>query len=243
MAVEGVSLSIYPRTTVALVGQSGSGKSTLALCMACLEPVTSGSIWFAGTEITALEAGQLRALRPRIQVIFQDPANSLNSRLSALELVTEPLNIQKRFASRERRGRAYGLLELVGIPRQKADQKPEEFSGGQRQRIAIARGLALAPELLILDEALSALDCSVQAQVVNLLLELQSSLGLTYLFITHDLAMAAHLADEIAVMDRGRIVEMGAAESIVRAPQNEVTRCLLRAVRPVSTVARELQVV
>jgi ABC-type glutathione transport system ATPase component len=242
-AVEGVSLSIYARTTVGLVGQSGSGKSTLAMCMACLEPVTSGSIWFAGTEMTALEAGQLRAVRSKIQMIFQDPASSLNFRLSALELVTEPLNIQKRFDRREKCERAYELLELVGIPRRKTDQRPDEFSGGQRQRIAIARGLALEPKLLILDEALSALDCSVQAQVVNLLLELQSSLGLAYLFITHDLAMAAHLADELAVMDRGRIVEMGAAESIVRSPQNEVTRRLLRAVPRVNTAARVPQLV
>jgi peptide/nickel transport system ATP-binding protein len=242
-AVEGVTLSIFPRTTVALVGQSGSGKSTLALCMSCLEPVSSGRIWFAGTEMTALEAEQLRVMRPKVQVIFQDPASSLNPRLNAEELVAEPLNIQKRLDTRERREKAHGLLELVGIPRRRANQRPEEFSGGQRQRIAIARALVLEPELLILDEALSALDCSVQAQVVNLLLELQSSFGLAYLFITHDLAMAAHLADDIAVMDRGRIVEMGAAEEIVSAPQNEVTRRLLRAIPRLSTAAHEPQVV
>jgi ABC-type glutathione transport system ATPase component len=241
-ALDGVSFSIHAGTTLALVGQSGSGKSTLALCMACLEPVSSGRIWFAGTEITALEEGQRRAMRPEIQVVFQDPASSLNSRFSALELVTEPLNIQKRFDKRKRRDRAGDLLERVGIPREKINQRPQEFSGGQRQRIALARALALEPKLLILDEALSALDCSVQAQVANLLLELQASFGLTYLFITHDLAMAAHLADEIAVMDRGRIVEMGAAESVVKAPQHAITQRLLQATPRVSATAQVQQV-
>jgi ABC-type glutathione transport system ATPase component len=241
-ALDGVSFSIYAGTTLALVGQSGSGKSTLALCMACLEPVSSGRIWFAGTEITALEEGQRRAMRPEIQVVFQDPASSLNSRFSALELVTEPLNIQKRLDKREKRYKARDLLERVGIPREKINQRPQEFSGGQRQRIALARALALEPKLLILDEALSALDCSVQAQVANLLLELQASFGLTYVFITHDLAMAAHLADEIAVMDRGRIVEMGAAESLVKTPQHAITQRLLQAAPRVSATTQVQQV-
>jgi ABC-type glutathione transport system ATPase component len=237
-ALDGVSLSIYRQKTLALVGPSGSGKSTLALCVACLEPVSSGTIWFAGTEITALKEKQQRELRPKIQMVFQDPASSLNPRLNALELVTEPLNVQKRFEKQERRERARGLLERVGIPQGKAHHRPGEFSGGQKQRIAIARALALEPELLILDEALSALDCSVQAQIANLLLELQDSLGLTYLFITHDLAMAAHLADEIAVIEHGRIMEQGAAETIVNSPQHEVTRRLLLATSAVRMAAR-----
>lgn len=228
-ALCGVSLSISPRTTLALVGESGSGKSTLGLCVACLERPTSGKIWFGGREITSPSEENLRSVRPHIQLVFQDPANSLNPRWTASEIVTEPLLIQKRFDKRERHERALALLERVGISCEKARQRPDEFSGGQRQRLAIARALALEPKLLILDEALSALDCSVQAQIVNLLLELQSSLGLTYLFITHDLAMAAHLSDHVAVLDQGKIVETGPTEDIVRAPKHCVTQRLIAA--------------
>jgi len=242
-ALAGVTFSIFPRTTLAVVGPSGSGKSTLALCLACLEPVSSGRIWFARTEVTALDAEGQRAIRPSIQMVFQDPASSLNPRMSALELVSEPLNIHKRFDKPERRDRACDLLQRVGLPREKAAHRPDEFSGGQRQRIAIARALALEPKLLILDEALSALDCSVQAQMANLLIDLQASLGLTYVFITHDLAMAAHLADEIAVMERGQMVEMGAAWSVVNAPQHAVTRRLLLAAPGVCHSALEPQAV
>jgi ABC-type dipeptide/oligopeptide/nickel transport system ATPase subunit len=176
-------------------------------------------------------------------MVFQDPASSLNPRMSALELVSEPLNIQDRFDKRERLDRAYHLLQQVGLPREKAARRPDEFSGGQRQRIAIARSLALEPKLLILDEALSALDCSVQAQVANLLMDLQTALGLTYVFITHDLAMAAHLADEIAVMECGQIVEMGAAISVMNRPQHAITRRLLLAAPGVSNPAVEPQAV
>ena len=242
-ALRGVSLSIYPQTTLALVGESGSGKSTLALCLACLEHVTSGGIWFGGRDIAALDERHLRAVRPQIQLVFQDPARSLNPRLTAAEIVSEPLLIQRRFDKQERCERARALLECVGIPREKAGRGPDEFSGGQRQRLAIARALALEPKLLILDEALSALDCSVQAQIANLLLDLQSSLGLTFLFITHDFPMAAHLADEIAVMDRGKIVEMGAADQIARAPNHYVTQRLLAAAAGPDATARLLQVV
>src|SRR6266478_5309030 len=229
IALQGVSFSIRPQSTVALVGESGSGKSTLAFCLACMERPTSGRIIFQGDEITAFDEKQQRAVRPRIQLVFQDPARSLNLRFSALELVSEPLLVQGRLGKREREDRARALLAQVGLPPEKALRRAEEFSGGQRQRVAIARALALEPKLLILDEALSALDCSVQAQIANLLLELQASLGMTYLFITHDFAMAAHLADEIAVMDHGRIVELGAAEKLLRSPEHEATRCLLAA--------------
>lgn len=242
-ALCGVSLSILPQTTLALVGESGCGKSTLALCVACLEKPTSGSIWFGGREITSLHKEELRSVRPHIQLVFQDPANSLNPRWAASEIVTEPLLIQHRLEKRERRERAEALLERVGISPDKANQRPYEFSGGQRQRLAIARALALGPKLLILDEALSALDCSVQAQIVNLLLELQSSLGLTYLFITHDFAMAAHLSDQIAVMDQGRIVETGPAETIVLTPKHAVTQRLMATATGSQNLAYELQVV
>jgi len=229
IALQGVSFAIHPESTLALVGESGSGKSTLALCLACLERPTSGRIIFQGDEITALDEEQQRAVRPQIQLVFQDPARSLNPRFSALELVSEPLLVRGRVNEREREDRTRALLTHVGLPQEKALLRAEEFSGGQRQRLAIARALALEPKLLILDEALSSLDCSLQAQIANLLLELQSSLGLTYLFITHDFAMGGHLADEIAVMERGKVVELGAADRVLREPQHEVTRRLIAA--------------
>lgn len=241
-ALRGVSFAISPQTTLALVGESGSGKSTLALCLACLERPTSGRIWFGEREITAFDERELRGIRAQIQLVFQDPANSLNPRWSATEIVGEPLLVQRQLDRRGRQETARKLLESVGIPSEKAGQRPDEFSGGQRQRIAIARALALEPKVLILDEALSALDCSVQAQIVNLLLDLQSALGLAYLFISHDFAMAAHVADQVAVMDRGKIVEMGTPESVVREPKHEVTRRLIAAAAGVRTVAPVMKV-
>jgi ABC-type glutathione transport system ATPase component len=231
-AVDGVSFSILPKTTLALVGESGSGKSTIARCIVCLDRPTSGNIWFEGVNVAALNGARLREIRPQIQLVFQDPVSSLNPRWTALEIVSEPYVIQQRFDTSERTARAFALLDLVGIPRNAAHRRIDEFSGGQRQRLAIARALALEPRLILLDEALSALDCSVQAQISNLLLELQSSHGLSYLFITHDLAMAAHMADQIAVMDRGRIVESGPAEKVLISPDHEVTRSLLAAMQP-----------
>jgi ABC-type oligopeptide transport system ATPase subunit len=230
IALDGVSLSIAAQTAVALVGESGSGKSTLALCIACLEPSTSGSILFEGIDVAALGENQQRLLRPQIQLVFQDPASSLNSRWTALEIVSEPFFLQRGFAKKDRDSKALELFDRVAIPRKLASRRANELSGGQKQRLAIARALALEPKLIILDEALSALDCSVQAQISNLLLDLQSSLGLTYLFITHDFAMAAHFADQIAVMDHGRIVESGPAEKILRSPTHEATRSLLAAI-------------
>ena len=230
LALDGVCLTVFPGTTLAVVGESGSGKSTLAACLACLESPTAGSIWFAGREIAKLEERASRQIRPQIQVIFQDPASSLNPRWSVMEVLAEPLILQRKFTREEIDRRISSLLERVGLSPDIVERSPTELSGGQRQRLAIARALALEPKLLILDEALSALDCSVQAQIANLLVELQGSLGMTYLFITHDLAMAAHLADEIAVMDRGRIVEQGQAQKILKQPEQETTRQLLAAV-------------
>jgi ABC-type glutathione transport system ATPase component len=228
-ALQAVSLELHAGTTLALVGPSGSGKSTLALCVACLERATSGSILFNQRELTALPEKQLREVRPHIQLVFQDPARSLNPRWSALDLVAEPLYIQNRLAPAEREKKILQLFDLVAIPRASANKSIHQFSGGQKQRLALARALALEPQLLLLDEALSALDCSVQAQIANLLLDLQSQLGLTYLFITHDPAMAAHLADQIAVMHRGQIVESGPATQLLAAPRHEATRALLAA--------------
>ncbi len=228
-AVDGVSFSVFGGTTLALVGSSGSGKSTLALCLACLELPTSGRILFGGRDLAGLNERELRGVRPHIQMVFQDPALSLNPRYSVLELVSEPFAVQGRLAPKEREEQARTLLARVGLSPEFAARKSTELSGGQRQRIAIARALALKPKVLILDEALSALDCSVQAQIANLLLELRSAFGLTMIFITHDLSMAAHLADEIAVMNRGQIVELASVEKILRCPDHTVTRSLLGA--------------
>jgi peptide/nickel transport system ATP-binding protein len=229
-ALNDVSFSILPGTTLAVVGESGSGKSTLALCVACLELPTTGNIWFEGKEIVKLAKRDRREICPQIQLIFQDPANSMNPRWNVLKILIEPFVLQKKLTNHERKDRAFSLLERVGLSSEIAERLPSELSGGQRQRLAIARALALESRLLVLDEALSALDCSVQAQIANLLMDLQSSLGMTYLFITHDLAMAAHLADEIAVMNRGRIVELGPVAKALRQPQCETTRELLAAV-------------
>src|SRR6267378_24139 len=229
-ALDDVSFSLAPGRTLALVGESGSGKSTLALCLAGLERPTSGRIWFGGRDIVALDEKELRAVRPQIQLVFQDPVSSLNPRFTALEILREPLIVQRSGGRRETSERALAMLESVGLSREMASRGPGEFSGGQRQRLAIARALSLAPKLVILDEALSALDCSVQAQIANLLLELQSSLAMTFLFISHDLAMAAHFADEIAVMSHGRIIEHGPSTKILQNPSHEATRQLLAAV-------------
>jgi ABC-type glutathione transport system ATPase component len=237
-ALAGVSFMIYPKTTLALVGGSGSGKSTLARCIACLESPTSGSIRFGGNEITCFKEKQLRSVRPQIQVVFQGPASSLNPRLTVLDIVTEPLNVQRRLSKREKGERARELLDRVGLPLEKVLRRPDELSVGQKQRVAIARAMALNPKLLILDEALSALDCSIQAQVANLLLELQASPGVTYLFITHDFRMAVHLADEIAVMEQGQIVEFGKAERVFHSPKHFITRQLVNASMGMSVTAR-----
>jgi peptide/nickel transport system ATP-binding protein len=239
-ALDGVSFSIAPQATLALVGESGSGKSTLARCIACLESPTSGSILFEGIDIATLDEHQKRLLRPQIQLVFQDPVSSLNPRWSAIDLISEPFLVQRRFTKQERVDKALELLDRVAISHKMAARTAGELSGGQKQRVAIARALALEPKLVILDEALSALDCSVQAQISNLLLNLQSSLGLTYLFITHDFAMAAYLADQIAVMDHGRIVESGLAENILRSPAHEATRSLLAATPRFSPSPSEL---
>lgn len=229
-ALDGVSFSIFRGTTLAIVGESGSGKSTLAFCLACLEGPTSGNIWFEETDLGGLKEKDLRVVRPQIQLIFQDPANSFNPRWSVLEILTEPLRVQGTLGHDEMKSRARVLLEQVGLPPRLEEKLPSELSGGQRQRLAIARALTLGPKLLILDEALSALDCSVQAQIANLLMDLQASLGMTYLFISHDLAMAGYLADEIAVMSRGQIVEQGAPEGVLTQPESRITRELLAAV-------------
>src|SRR2546427_7717176 len=243
LALDSVSFTIFPGTTLAVVGESGSGKSTLANCLACLESPTSGNIWFEGKDIVKLEERACRQVRRQIQLIFQDPASSLNPRWSAFEVLVEPLILQRKFNREEIKKRVNYWLGRVGLSQDIVGRSPMELSGGQRQRLAIARALTLEPKLLILDEALSALDCSVQAQIANLLMELQSSLGLTYLFITHDFAMAGHLADEIAVMERGKVGELGAADRVLGEPEHEITRRLIAATPRLGSAAHLPQVV
>ena len=241
-ALDSVSFSIVQGTTFGVVGESGSGKTTLGLCLACLERATSGNIWLNGREVTQLTEAEQRRVRPQVQMVFQDPVSSLNPRWRVQETVGEPLMIHRRCNQKQCRDRVVALLERVGLSADLCSRMAQELSGGQRQRLAIARALALEPKLLILDEALSALDCSVQAHIANFLMELQSSQGLTYLFITHDLAMAAYMADEIAVLDRGRISELGTAEQVLCDPQHEITKTLSAAMprlSPTSLPSRE----
>lgn len=228
-ALEGVDLEILPGVAVALVGESGSGKTTLARCLSLLERPDEGSIRYRRRDLLALSRRGLLPFRRKIQLIFQDPATALNPRFSAAEIVGEPLRIQERLKARERRSRALEAMGQVGLLARWADRRPPELSGGQRQRLAIARALVQKPRLLILDEALSALDLSVQAQIGNLLLDLQDRLSLTYLYISHDLAVVKHLADEVVVLRRGRIVENGPTAEVFRRPRHAHTRELLAA--------------
>ncbi len=229
-ALDNVELTIARGCTLALVGESGSGKSTLARCLARLEEPSSGEIWYEGRNLLDLSPQQLLPFRRQIQLIFQDPASALNPRLSAVEIVAEPLAIQQCGTKKERHQRALELMEQVGLPPQWRDRLPLEFSGGQRQRLAIARALALEPKFLILDEALSGLDLSLQAQIVNLLLELQALHSLTYLYISHDLSLVGHIADEVAVMHQGKIVERARTSELFAHPQHPHTRALLAAI-------------
>jgi ABC-type glutathione transport system ATPase component len=231
-ALDGVNFSLQAGTRMAIVGASGSGKSTLAACLACIERVTSGVIRFDGREVTTLAERELREIRPLVQLVFQDPALALNPRFTVLDVLVEPWLIQGRMGWRERTDCAAALLDRVGLSSVYLERTPAELSGGQRQRLAIARALTLEPKLVILDEALSALDCSVQAQIANLLLDLnrpQPSVpaGPAMIFITHDIVMAARLAEEIVVMERGRVVERGTTGQIVKSPGHAATQALL----------------
>jgi oligopeptide transport system ATP-binding protein len=230
-AVDGVSFTVPRGKTVGVVGESGSGKSTTGKAVIRLAPVTRGAIVYDGTDLTALGADGFHPYRKKIQMIFQDPYNSLNPRTDVFGILSEPLEIHFPGMSRsERESRCEALLKGVQLTGDDLRKHPHEFSGGQRQRIGIARALAVQPELIICDEPVSALDVSVQAEVVNLLQDLQESLGLTYLFIGHDLAVIEHVSDHVLVMNAGRIVEQGPPESILQDPKEEYTRRLLAAV-------------
>jgi ABC-type glutathione transport system ATPase component len=236
-----LDLEIAPGCLTALVGESGSGKSTLASCLAMLEKPDRGGIWFEGNEISRCDAGELAALRPKIQMVFQDSAGALNPRFSAGEIIGEPLEIQGRATGRALRARARELMEEVGLSPDWADRRPLEFSGGQRQRLAIARAIALRPSFLILDESLSGLDLSTQAQILNLLLDLQATHSLTYLLISHDLSLVGQVADFVAVMHRGRIVEQGTRQNIFGHPVHAQTRELLNSSRVIESAFRTAQ--
>ncbi|MEU0481206.1 ABC transporter ATP-binding protein [Streptosporangium sp. NPDC006013] len=223
-AVDGVTFELDRGETLAIVGKSGCGKSTLARCVARLTQPTGGSVRLDGVELAALSRRRLRPLRPRFQLVFQDPATSLNPRWTVGEIVREPLRLQNV------RGDVPGLLAEVGLDPGLAGRHPHQLSGGQRQRVGMARALALSPDLLVLDEPVTALDVSVQAQIINLLLRLQEERGLGYLFISHDLAVVSAVAHRVAVMHAGRLVETGPAEQVLGRPAHDHTRALVAAV-------------
>ena len=228
-AVDGVSFSVDERETFGLVGESGSGKTTTGRCLLRLIEPTSGSCRFRGDEVLALPAARLRALRREMQMVFQDPFSSLDPRMRAGAIVEEGLVIHRIGTAPDRRARADELFELVGLDPALRDRYPHEFSGGQRQRLGLARALALRPSFQVADEPVSALDVSIQAQVINLFMDLRERLGLTLLFVAHDLRLVRHLCARVAVMYRGRIVELGPTEAIFRDAAHPYTRALLSA--------------
>jgi oligopeptide/dipeptide ABC transporter ATP-binding protein len=228
-AVDGVSVAVERGETLGLVGETGCGKSTLARCMTRLHDLTSGRVTFDGTDISTLSRADLRPLRREMQVMFQDPYGSLNPRRRVGSIIGDPFAIHGIADGDERKGKVQELMELVGLNPEHYNRFPAEFSGGQRQRIGIARALALRPKLLVCDEPVSALDVSIQAQIINLLAELQDELRLTYVFITHDLSVVRHVSDRIAVMYLGRIVEVAATEDLHEHTRHPYTRALLSA--------------
>jgi ABC-type oligopeptide transport system ATPase subunit len=230
-AVDGVSFDVGRGETLGLVGESGCGKTTVGRSILRLIEPTSGAVRFDGVDVLGARGQALRGLRRQMQIIFQDPAGSLNPRMRIADIVGEPLAVHGLVDGRdELRTKAEELLERCGMPRAAADRYPHEFSGGQRQRIGIARALALSPRFIVCDEPTSALDVSIQAQIINLLMDLQRDLGFSYLFISHDMNVIQHVCRRIAVMYKGRIVEMGERDQILRAPTHEYTRTLLSAV-------------
>lgn len=228
-AARNVTFEIARGTTLALVGPSGSGKSTVARCIVGLERLDAGEIWIGDREIARLSGRELFPVRREVQMVFQDPATSMNPRMTAAEVIEEPLRLQYLGEREERASRVQELMKEVGVPSEWMERGITQFSGGQQQRIAIARALALRPTLLVLDEAYTGLDLSTQAQIANLLLELQAVHGLTYLLISHDLRLVSQIADAVAVMSAGEIVEQGSAAEILDSPEHRETQQLVRA--------------
>jgi oligopeptide/dipeptide ABC transporter ATP-binding protein len=240
-AVDGVSLELFRGETLALVGESGCGKSTLARAIVGLEAPAAGTVTFAGKTLEPLPAKSRRALARKIQMVFQDPDASLSPRRTIGDTVGEPFDLHERFDRAERERRIEKLLGEVGLDRALVERYPHELSGGQKQRVCIARALAVGPELLVCDEAVSSLDVSVQAQILNLLLELKKSSALSYLFITHDLRVVRHVADRVAVMYLGEIVETAPTRDLFQAPQHPYTRALLASVPSLDPEAPKLE--
>ncbi|MCC6945527.1 MAG: ABC transporter ATP-binding protein [Thermomicrobiales bacterium] len=229
-AVDGVSLSIRKGETFGLVGESGCGKTTLGQTIVRLYEPTEGRIVFKGDDISHLSPAKMRPYRQHIQMIFQDPSASLDPRMTVSSIIAEPLNVAKIGTKQERKEQVQDLLRVVGLNSYFANRYPHEFSGGQRQRIGIARALAVNPELVVCDEPVSALDVSIQAQVLNLLRHLQEQFDLTYLFIAHNLAVVAHIADRIGVMYLGKVVEVGASQEVIERPKHPYTKALISAI-------------
>ena len=229
-AVDGISFDIKEKETLGLVGESGCGKSTAGRVILQLLQATAGKVFFKEQELTAISKRELRKQRPQMQMIFQDPQDSLNPRMTVGSIISEPLLEHQRLHDKQRQERVEDLLKSVGLDPSVTNRYPHEFSGGQRQRIGIARALALSPDFIVCDEPIAALDVSIQAQVINLLEDLQEEFGLTYLFISHDLSMIRHIADRVAVMYLGRIVEIASSQELYSRPTHPYTKALLSAV-------------